>query len=121
MTFDPKQLAERLGLEIIRRDGPTASDGWPIADVTIGFFKEGAPDFSFVALDSELIPTGVPVETFREEIARDGGALQLPDGTLHPVSIPDDIRDGESFYVSIKVTRLKPGARLDQLPFAGRS
>ncbi len=115
-AVDPKQLAERLGLEYRRKDGPTEADGWPIADVKVDFFKKGDPEFSFVARDGELVPRGVPVEIFREELLRDGGVFRLPDGTSHPVSIPEDVRDGESFYVSIAVTRLKPGASISQLP-----
>lgn len=108
MAVDPKQLAERLGLELRYRDGPAESDEWPISDVTIEFFKQGDPDFSFVARDGELIPRGVAVEAFRQQLAEDGGVFRLPDGTPHPVSIPAHIKDGEGFYVNLAVTQLKP-------------
>ena len=78
--------------------------------VTVEFFKKGDPDFSFVAPDGELIPRGVPLKAFREELVKNDGVTRLPDGSAHPVSIPHDVRDGESFYVNIAVTRLKPGA-----------
>ncbi len=106
MAVDPKELAERLGLEL--KEGPSESAGWRVANVTVTFFKEGDPAFSLVARDGDLIPRGVPVEPFRKELARDGGAFKLPDGTAHPVSIPDDVMDGEGFYVNLAVTRLKP-------------
>lgn len=101
-----KELAERLGIE--HRKGPDDSDGWPVTDVRVDFFKRGDPEFSLVAKDGELIPRGVPVEAFRSDLARDGGVVKLPDGAFHPVSIADDVRDGEGFYVSLAVTRLKP-------------
>jgi hypothetical protein len=37
------------------------------------------------------------VESFREDLAKAGGVFRLPDGTPHPVSIPDDVKDGEGF------------------------
>jgi len=43
MAVDPKQFPDRLGLECRRRDGPTESDGWPVADVRIDFFKRATP------------------------------------------------------------------------------
>lgn len=58
------------------------------------------------------------METFRADLARDGGVFRLPDGTSHPVSIPEHVKDGENFYVSVKVTRLKPGVSMSQLPDA---
>lgn len=108
MAVDPKQLADRLGLE--HREGPSESAGWPVANVTVAFFKEGDPAFSLVARDGGLIPRGVPIEPFRRELARDGGAFKLPDGTSHQVSIPEDVKDGEGFYVNLAVTHLKPGS-----------
>jgi hypothetical protein len=109
MAVDPRQLAERLGLEFRVEEGPNESDAWPVADVTVSFFEEGDPAFSFVARDGALIPRGVPVESFREDLAKAGGVFRLPDGTPHPVSIPDDVKDGGGFYVNLAVTKLKPG------------
>lgn len=108
MAVDPKELAERLGLEyrVVR----SASPEWPIADVTVKFFKKGDPDHSWVARDGELIPRGVPIEPFRKQLARDGGVFKLPDGTPHRISIPDDVEDGEGFYVNVATTHLKRGA-----------
>jgi len=116
MAVDGKQLAERLGIEYRYKDGPSESDGWPVADVTVQFFKKGDPEFSLVARDGELIPRGVPVEAFRQELAEDGGIFRLPNGTSVPASIPDDIKDGEGHYVSLAVTQLKPGVRFHRQP-----
>lgn len=108
MAVDPKELAERLGLQ--HRERFSGSPEWPVADVTVKFFKVGDPDFSLVARDGELIPRGVPVEPFRKELARAGGVFKLPDGTPHHISIPDDVEDGQGFYVNVAITRLNPGA-----------
>lgn len=109
MAVDPQELADRLGLEYWdRREGPDESQGWPIAHVTVDFFKKGDPAFSLVAREGELIPRGVPVEPFRKELAKDGGVVGLPDGTAIPVSIPDDVKDSEDFYVNLAITQLKP-------------
>jgi hypothetical protein len=86
MAVDPRQLAERLGLEFRVKEGPNESDAWPVVDVTVSFFEEGDPAFSLVARDGALIPCGVPVESFREDLAKAGGVFRLPDGTPHPVS-----------------------------------
>ncbi len=87
---------------------PIEADGWPVTDVTVKFFKAGDPEFSFVALDGELIPKGPPLECFREELAKDGGVVKLPDGTSYPICIPEDISDGEGFRVYLAVTRMNP-------------
>lgn len=78
MAVDPKQLADRLGLEL--RDAPVESERWPIANVRVEVFKKGDPAFSMVALDGELIPRRIPVEPFRKKLAKDGGVFILPDG-----------------------------------------
>ena len=103
-------------LERSYRQGPSESAGWPIANVTVEFFEEGDPAFNLVARDGALIPRGVPVEPFRRDLAKDGGVFRLPDGTPYPVSIPEDVKDGEGFYVSMAVTRLKPGLKGFKLP-----
>ena len=110
-----KDLAARLGIEYWQ--GRSESAEWPVANVTVEFFKEeGDPAFSLVARDGALIPRGVPVEPFRRDLAKDGGVFRLPDGTPYPVSIPEDVKDGEGFYVSLAVTRLKPGVEGFKLP-----
>ncbi|MDQ3768307.1 MAG: hypothetical protein M3370_02350 [Actinomycetota bacterium] len=48
------------------------------------------------------------MELFGKELAKHGGVLRSPDGAAHPVSIPDDVKDGEGFYVNVAITRLKP-------------
>src|SRR5688572_28233668 len=108
MAVYPKELADRLGLE--HRVRPNEASEWPIADVSVKFFKKGDPDYSLVARDGELIPRGVPIEPFRKELERDGGVFKLPDGTSRRISIPDDVEDGEGFYVNVAITRFKPTA-----------
>jgi hypothetical protein len=108
MAVDPKELAERLGVE--HRVGSSETPEWPVADVTVRFFKEGDPAFSLMALDGELTPRGVRVEPFRKELARNGGVFKLPGGTPHHISIPDYVEDGQDFYVNVAITHLKPVA-----------
>jgi len=108
MAVDPKWLAERLGIEHRDSHEPSEADGWPVTEVKVQFFKAGDPEFSFVALDGELIPKGPPVEWFRDELARNGGVVKLPDGTSYPVAIPEDVNDGEGFRVALTVTRMNP-------------
>ncbi len=80
---DAKQLAERLGVE--QQESPRRSDPWPVTSATVEFFKAGDSAHSFVALDGELIPI------------------------TRPVSIPEDVKDGESFYIRLTFTHRNPG------------
>ena len=105
--MDAKELAHRLGVSLRTEEHHSEKAHWP-TEVEVRFFREGDPAHTFVGRDGERIPRGVPVERFRKTLAEHDGVFTGPHGTRHLIRIPDHVRDGHGFFVSVTFTSMKP-------------